>query len=572
MNELPDEIDRLTERIEALERDLHALEPRVDALEHPLAARWPRAELRAKAPAAGPAVEARSLAVSGSLFPVLGKSLLGIAGAYVLRALEAASTLPRLAVAVAGIVYAFLWLVSAARTRNVLRVEGAVYACTSTLILAPMLWELTLRFQVFSAALAAGVVCAFGLAAVALASKRASGPVLRISMIAAAGLALALAIASHAMIPFLVVLLILTAACEFVPAFERIVDICAVVALVADAAIWILIFIYFSPQNAHEDYPPLGRAALLAPGVAMLVLFLAAVTLRTVLRAQRITVFEIFQTTIAFLLAAVSLADFAPSSGLLVFGVVCLLLAVVSCAAVLTVFARIEDRRNAAVFAFWGSALFLAGSFLCLPPLATIVLLCAGAIAAAVAGRQRRLLAFEISGIAFLLAAAIASGFPRFVVNALIGTPGGFPAAGVWLIAVCAVLSLAILKSREGEPWGSQMLHLALAALAAAGFVALLVQGLVALVALHVIPGEHHLAFIRTLILCVTALTLVFSGARSHRTEFTRLGYATLTLVTVKLVFEDLRHGHLFYIAASIFFVALTLIAAPRVARVRQKA
>ena len=38
------------------------------------------------------------------------------------------------------------------------------------------------------------------------------------------------------------------------------------------------------------------------------------------------------------------------------------------------------------------------------------------------------------------------------------------------------------------------------------------------------------------------------------------------------LVTDDLRHGHLGYIAASIFLVALTLIAAPRVARARQKA
>jgi len=52
----------------------------------------------------------------------------------------------------------------------------------------------------------------------------------------------------------------------------------------------------------------------------------------------------------------------------------------------------------------------------------------------------------------------------------------------------------------------------------------------------------------------------------------TRLGYAAIALVAVKLVTEDLRHGHLAYIAASIFLVAFTLIAAPRVARARQKA
>jgi hypothetical protein len=43
-----------------------------------------------------------------------------------------------------------------------------------------------------------------------------------------------------------------------------------------------------------------------------------------------------------------------------------------------------------------------------------------------------------------------------------------------------------------------------------------------------------------------------------------------MVLVAIKLVAEDLRHGHLAYIAASIFLVALTLIAAPRLARATQ--
>jgi hypothetical protein len=50
------------------------------------------------------------------------------------------------------------------------------------------------------------------------------------------------------------------------------------------------------------------------------------------------------------------------------------------------------------------------------------------------------------------------------------------------------------------------------------------------------------------------------------------LGYAGIALVAVKLIIEDLRHGHLEYVAASIFLFALTLIAAPRLARVSQKA
>ena len=41
--------------------------------------------------------------------------------------------------------------------------------------------------------------------------------------------------------------------------------------------------------------------------------------------------------------------------------------------------------------------------------------------------------------------------------------------------------------------------------------------------------------------------------------ELTRLGYAAMALVAVKLVTEDLRHGHLAYIAASMMCGRLTL-------------
>lgn len=579
MNDLPDAIGRLERRLEALER-------RVAALEQPLAARWPHPSPEPEAATEQPAAATTPAAPSGSLFPVLGRAMLGIAGAYGLRAVAETSPLPRLAVASAGIVYAFLWLAWAARVRGGPRFTSSIYAGTSALILAPMLWELTLRFKIFPAAIAAGVVCAYALAALALAAfgraafsrirsdrelTRDPAPVLRVAFIAAAALSLALAIASHALLPFIVVLLILTALCGFAPGLDRIPEIGALIALTADAAIWILIFIYFSPQNARQDYPLLGRAALLTPGIALFVLYAASVSSKTVLRGKQITVFETIQTTIAFLLAAVSLADFGLPSGKVILGVACLALSAASYAAVFTVFARAAERRNAAVFAAWSAALLLAGSFLCLPPLAVIALLGAAAIAATMVGSWKSLPAFEFYGMVFLVAAASASGLLSFLVSALVRTPTGAPAPGIWLIATCTIVCYAAAMPREGESWQPQTLHLAFAALAAGAAAALIVQGLVSLVALKVVPGAHHLAFIRTLTLCATALALVFGGAQWRRLELTRLGYAVLALVAVKLVFEDLRHGHLGYIAASIFLFALTLIAAPRVARARQK-
>jgi hypothetical protein len=437
-----------------------------------------------------------------------------------------------------------------------------------------MLWELTLRFNVLPAAVAAILVCGFALAALTLAAitPRDLKPVVRVACAAAAALALGLAIASHVLLPFVVVLLILGAVFEFVPGCDRVPEAGALVALAADAAIWILIYVYFAGQTAHEGYPALSRGALLAPGIAVFALYAASVGVKTILCARPIAFFAIIQAVLAFLLASVSLADFGQPAGLAILGVACLVLSPACYAMVFTVFARAPNSRNAAVFAAWAAALLLAGSFLRLPPWILIPLLGAAALATVGLSRRERWAVFEFYGMVFLLAAAAASGLLTFLAIALIGTPSGAPAVGVWLIAMCAVLCYALGRPIGDEQWIAQALRLGFAALAAGAVTALLVDGLIALVALRVMPAAHHLALIRTVTLCAAALVLVSGGAHRQRRELTRLGYAALALVAIKLVTEDLRHGHLAYIAAAIFLLAFTLIAAPRVARARQKA
>jgi len=558
MHDLPDEIERLEKRMVVLER-------RVYALEHPLEARWPDPSPESETATTTPIASISPTAPAGSIFSVLGKAMLGVAGAYALRAIEESSSLPRLAIAVAGIAYAFAWLVWAARVRGGPRFTNTIYAGTSALILAPMVWELTLRFRVFSPSIAAAVVCAFALAAIG--SGRDRLPVLRTACIAAAGLALALAIASHALMPFVVALLVLVAVCEFAPWMESLPEVRALVALAADAAIWILIYVYFAPQAIGEENPPLSRIASLLPGVTIFLLFAASVISQTLVRRRKITPFATIQTTIAFLLCAVSVADFGPHESIVILGAACLAFSGAVYVAVFAVLSRAAEQRNTAVFSAWGAMLLLAGSFLCLPSLAIAVLLGVAAIAATFVGSRTNRIAFQFYGMVFLLAEAAESGLPSFLIASLAGTPQGAPSAAIWMFACSAILCYAISLPQTGESRLLQTLHLGFAALACAAVAALVVMGLLGLAAIRIEPGAHHLAFIRTLTLCTMALGMVFAGAHWRRVELTRLGYAAMALVAVKLVAEDLRHGHLVYIAASIFLVALTLIAAPRLAR-----
>jgi len=561
MHDPPGEIERLKKRLEALEQ-------RVDALEHPLAARWPRHSAEPEGSLVATLLSSE-VPQAGSLFPVLGKALFGIAGAYLLRAIEEANALPRLIVAVAGIAYAILWLVWASRVRSGRRIASAIYACTSALILAPMLWELTLRFKVLPAAAAAAVVSIFALGALALSWQRDLKPVLRVACIASAALALALATASHHFLPFVAGLLVVSAACELVPGCDRVPEARALIAAAADAAIWILIYIYFAGPSS--GFPPLSRGVLLAPGIAIFILFAASVSVRTLLRAQEITAFETIQTIVAFLLAAVSVADFGQPAGLKILGVVCLVLSVGCFTAIFTVFSSDSRRRNVTVFAAWSAVLLLAGSFQCLPHWSLILLLGTIAPGAVWLGWHECRMLFGFYGIVFLLAASAASGLLNFLESALVGTPQGAPAAEVWLITTSAALCYLLARPTRDQNWATQALQLGLAVLAAGAVVALIVDLLVSLTALFVMPGAHHLALIRTVVLCAAALSLVAGGARLRRRELTWLGYGVLALLALKLVTEDLRHGHLSYIASSIFLVAFTLIAAPRAARARQK-
>ena len=553
MDVLPDALEELTARLETLER-------RVDSLEHP------SAPLIAPEPVASPTAvvsEELSLAQSGSVLSVLAYALLGIAGAYVLRYIAESSSLPRLAIAAVAIVYALLWLVGAARVEAWF--SSAVYAGTSALILAPMLWELTLSFKVLPAQATAAILGAFVMAATALAWKRNRAPVFWMANATAAAAALALSIATHELLPFLATLLLMALTCEYAAARNHPWSVRPLVAAAADLAIWELIFIYSSPQSTRTDYPALGAAGLLLPGCLLLLIYAVSVVVRTTLQGQRITIFETGQMIIAFLLATSSVLYFAPGWGAIVLGAVCLLFSIACYAAAFLLFSR---GRNFQVYSDWAACLLLAGCLLCLPPFWLVACL---ALAALVAFLAESRLTLQLHGLVFLLAAAVASGLMGYAFHALAGASPVSLTVSVCLVAACAMICSAAGKRGSPESWMQQLINLATAALAVFALAALLVEGMLRLVALRWPPEAPHIALIRTLVLCALALALAKTGSRWRRVELTRIAYATLGLVAAKLLLEDLPLGHLEVIAASIFLFAITLIAVPRLARIEQK-
>jgi hypothetical protein len=563
MDDLPDGLERLEARVEALERRVYALERSAEEL-NPVIAQ------QSSLMAATEGGKELTAPTSAGAFSVLGKAMLGIAGAYLLRAVAESNVLPRAAVATVAIAYAMAWLVWASRAKRGEWLAGTIYACTSALILAPMLWELTLRFNTLTAPVASAVVAGFAVAASVLVWKRELSPVFWVANLTAAALALSLSIASHQMIPFIGVLLVMVLVAEYECLRGRESGVRIVLSLAADVAIWALIFIYSSPESTRTSYPHQYPATLIAPGIILFFISGISVTYRTAVARNPITFFEILQTTAAFVLAACGLFYLGPPVGVIAFGILCVLLAGTGYAAILL---RTEERRNLWVFASWSGALLLAGSSMCLSTRAQSSWLGVSAIAASWTSVRILRVQLGLHGLVFLLVAAVGSGLMNWIANELTGTAPSGPGAVIYLMMVCAIACYegvargrGVARTRDDD-WKQRALAIAFAVLAAGAVTALLVQVLTGMVTLKLVPGAHHLALIRTFAVCLVAGLLVFSGARWGRAELTKVGYLTLSLLVLKLAVEDLRHGQMAYIAASITFFAITLIVVPRVAR-----
>lgn len=565
MNDLSETLDLLAERVDALERRVHDLE------QSP--ARSAQSEIRQ--PAADTSVELADLPSSeqiSSAFLLLGKCTLGIAGAYFLRALAASSVLPRGLIAAVAIAYAIGWLAAASRTKAHARSAAALYAGTSALILAPMLWELTNRFHVLAPAASAAVLGLVAAVTTALSWKRPQAPDFQVAFAAVALTALALSVVTHVMLPYLVLLTFMVVICEYrsmrlgVQGAVR-----PLVAVIADAGVWFLIVIYRNPASARLDYPPLGTLAMVLPASALFLIMAVSVVVRTAVLRRKITAFETFQSVITFFLWLITLLFLVPQVNSRIVGIICLVLAAACYVAAWGMFRPASELRNFHVFAVWSVLLLLSGIYLSLPPAWAIACLALASISSAVIAVRICCITLESHGIIYLTVAVAACGMLEYSFQALAGVMPAKVSWSVFLVSACALLCYIAAREREGEAWQQQALHLVPALFAVCAIAGLTAQGTLWLVALRIDPAAFHVAFIRTLILCAIAVALAFAGSRWRRPEMTRIAYGALAFVAAKLFFEDLRHGHMEFIAGSIFLFALTLIGVPRLARIGQR-
>jgi len=560
MNDSPGALQSLSERVDQLEKRVRALEqPALSTAQVRRDDLQPASAAKSKPAPSQPALE------TGSLFPVIGRALLGIAGAYVLRAIAEAGVLPKLPLSIIAVAYAFGWLVWSARVSH--EIKRTVYATTSALILAPMLWENTLVFHLFTPTATAGVLAAFLTLATVLELRSPGLRGMAIAQAVAMLTTAALGFTTLQSLPFMTALLIALGISEFARSRDLPQPLWPLLVLVADTAVLAMLFIYSGSAETRALYPVLSTAALIAPPSTLFVMNAASIAVRLVAHTCRIMILETLQLMISFGLMAATLFLFAPARGAIIIGIVCLILSACSYACALRYLAPRAERRSFRIVALWSAALLVAGSIGALPLQGAAALLSAAAITATYLAKRTEPETLEFHGTLFVLSASVTAGLPAYLYSCVAGTPPHSLPAIIPVVSACAIVVL-VLGSSSPETVSQRLLHLLRASIPVCAFSALLIHGALTLAGTLFAPGAHHVAFLRTLAMCAVAFAIAFTGSRWARPELTQLAWAALAVVGVKLLLEDLRHGHMGLVAASIAIFAVTLMSVPRMVRI----
>lgn len=506
----------------------------------------------------------------GGAVPVLGKAVLGIAGAYLLRAIAESNSVPKLPILLLAIVYAALWIVWAVRTHAASRFASVTYAFTSVLILSPLLWESTVRFQTLAPSSTATVLVAFTVFALALSWRLDLQLIPWIATLATVLTAVALIVQTHELVPLTAALLAVALAAEAAACLEHCLTLRAVPALAADFAVWLLVFVMTSPDGVPEGYPPASTVIITTLCLLLFAIYGASIAIRTFARRHPVTLFEIGQGILAFVLATFGVMRATHSFAAPAFGVFALLLAVACYWGVLSRFTAESHGRNRRTSATYAAVLLLIGSYLLLSPTLLVPFLSLAAVASAFLYARTDKLSLGIHASFYLAAATAASTLPHWIVAALAGTLPTYPDSSVWTVAVSSALCY-ILGS-----WGTQadqsqtkrrMLWVVPAALVSFASAAIAIAAVGGLVSSRLELTPSRLSVVRTIVNCALALVLAFLGSRWKHIELSWVAYAAVAFGTVKLIFEDLRFGNASSLVVSLLCYGLVLILLPRITR-----
>ncbi|MGO9009429.1 MAG: hypothetical protein ACLQPN_04930 [Bryobacteraceae bacterium] len=565
------EVRDLAERVASMEQRLRLAEARVTPAEAP------SETIEAVAEESGVLASSQPLEQAVGLLPLVGRALLGMAGAYLLRALSESGALPDHVGIAAGIVYAGGWLMWAARVPAKETLAAAVYSLTAATVLVPLLWEATVSLHAISAGTAGATLFLFAVFGMTVSWHKNLLVVSTIATLAALGAGVALLLGTHDVLPLTFLFLAIAAAVEASACLDHWLNERWLTAVTADLSVLLATWLVTNDRGLPETYAAIPHLWLFGAQVALLAIYLASTIVRTLLRGFNFTLFETAQVGFAFLISvsgglSLSRADARLAPVMATLALTC------AAACYLVSFARLERKvgpgRNFYTYSTFGILLALAGSRILLSGVELAGVWSALAVAGIWAGGRFGRLTLQVHGGIYLLLALAVSGAPQQAAAFLLGSaewPGArLDALLFGALTAALAYGLAIgYRRRAGASLSSDTLRLVLAATFLGLAAGIFAGGLTGLH--HAIsgPGASHAycATLRTSVIVIAAVLLAWLGPRFERLELTRLVYPAMALGGYRLLTEDLHQDRKVALFLSLLIYGATLTALPRLRR-----
>ena len=555
---------------------VHDLRQRVLNLEERLGTTVVAApEVRVSAPAPLPA----GLGLPPNTVPVLGRMLIAIAGAYVLRALTDWGVLPAAAGVAIGLVYALIWLWVAARSPIEAKFAAALSCSTSVLIMAPLVWEAAGRLKVMSSGTSSAVLAAFTLVALALGSRTQHRIIGTIAGVSSIVMAVALLLARDDIVPFTMALLVIAAAMEFAAWRDLQSGARAFAALAADSAVLLFSYLMSSPRGMPETWIPVSLRAVLAVQLALALIYVGTAVSQSVVRRKTLAFAEMLQTGAALLIGIggavwvfkehrtvmLGLGIASLVGGIAFYGISFLLL-------------ERHNKWNFRALATFGLFLVLAGMFLPLSRSEFWILSCACAVGCCWAAKAFVLPTLGLHGAVYLLlgsAVASATSQPLQVLFAIGAGPAEWLASiGVLVAAAVSFVAIAGIPPGATGHWRNQVSSLVLAAHVVWITAGLAVYAILAMWRTGVggESGSVPADTLGTIVLTGLSLALAWAGTHWRKPELVWLLYGFMALGGYKLAIRDFINEHNLPLVVSLLCYGGALIVLPRMLRSKSAA
>ncbi len=567
----------MEDRLASLERQVRDLSGAVVSLERRLAdlEAGPAPTAPDGLPDAAPTAAAAHPASDITLVTVLslvGRTCLVLGGAYLLRALTDAGTLPRVGGTVLGIVYAVAWLGLAYRLDAIgRRLVAPFYGVATALIAFPILWEATVRVKLLTprgAALAMAGVTALALAVAAMRRIQSLAWIISIGGLVAALLMLA---ATGPDTSFGFYLTFLGVCTLWLGYSLDWIWLRWPVALVADVCVLLLVGSVVGPWHTSDPGAVMGLQLVMFAG------YLISIAARTLWRSRDVVPFEVVQT-VALLGVAFGGAVYIMEStgaGATRLGLASLVFGAGSYGVAFAFVNWREGRwKNFTFYTSLAVVFMVAGVGLTVGAQGQAAAWAALAVVAAFLGYRYHAIAIGSHAAVYLVAAAIASGFLGVVTDAFTASADhawtGLPLIA-WVVlaatAVCAVIPATVRGQPPGRYLRIPKVLVVLMLLAGVG-------GAIITYAVPLLSGQPGgaadpavTAAIRSVVCAAAVLLLAWLGGRGLFPEGRWLMYVVLVFGGLKLLVEDFPQGRPATLVFSLAVYGAALIMAPRWAR-----